>query len=88
MDIDKAEADLNKEIAEQNKHPLDSFKEFDEFDLREEPNLATKNVMYTFLSNAHYQRKRHLDKEFGTSSVRLENSRDSHSNSSYEDHSE
>lgn len=39
--------------------------EFDEFNVRAEPSLATKNVVYTLLSDAHYDRKENLRREFG-----------------------
>lgn len=51
-----------------DKHQYEDMKEideFDEFNVRAEPSLATKNVVYTLLSDAHYDRKENLRKEFG-----------------------
>lgn len=44
------------------------FSEFDEFNIREEPSLATKNVVYGILSDAHFERKKYLKEQFGTES--------------------
>ena len=41
------------------------FDEFEEYDIREEPNLEMKNYIYSILGNAHYERKMHLKREYG-----------------------
>jgi hypothetical protein len=61
--LDKKECDDIDEV--DNFDDFDDVDEFNEYNAKEEPSLATKNVTYTLLSDAHYERKNHLQREFG-----------------------
>lgn len=60
IDLDK----LAKEV-EDVEADSDQLEEFREFDARKEPSLSTKNTIYSLHPNAHFDRKRNLEKEFG-----------------------
>lgn len=42
------------------------FDDFQEYDIREEPNFDMKNYLYTTDSNSHYKKRKELRQRFGT----------------------
>ena len=68
-----------KEEEEEFKYEFpNNFDEFNEYNIREEPNLEMRNYLYSTLSDAHYQRKLHLQKEFGITTASGEYEKENH----------